>query len=367
MFRRPVVVLLSVVGLAALAGGAWYLQQARQGAPAPAPVLAGPPPVAVEAQAVVLQAMPEEVSAVGTLVSNQSVVLRPEVAGRIARIGFREGQAVAAGGLLVELDGALQQAELQQARAGLLLAEANSRRTEDLFLRKFVSHSARDASVAQLAVARAAVALAEARLAQTRIRAPFAGVVGIGKVNLGDYIKEGEALVNVEDMDTLKVDFRLPELYVQRLGPGLRLDVTSDALPGEVFAARVDAIDPLVDSQGRAVVLRARLPNPGLRLRPGMFARVRLVLQERPSVAVVSEAALMSGPGQVQFLYRIQDDIAHRVEVVTGARRGGVVEVVGGVQAGDQVVVAGQLKLREGAAVKVLPPGAHPSSPPNAR
>ncbi|MDY0014207.1 MAG: efflux RND transporter periplasmic adaptor subunit [Rhodocyclaceae bacterium] len=359
MPRRHVVLALSLAGLVALGAAAWYLQRApRGGPPAAAPSgAAGSGEVMVEARPVVLQAMPEEVSAVGTLVSNQSVILRPEVAGRVARIGFREGAPVAAGTILVELDAAVQKAELQQAAASLSLAEANFQRTEDLFARKFVSHSARDSAASQLEVARAATALAQARFEKTRIRAPFAGVVGIRKVNVGDYIKEGEALVNIEEMDVLKVDFRLPELYLQRLARGQGLEVGSDARPGEVFSATVEAIDPLVDAQGRAVVLRARLPNHDLRLRPGMFARVRLILQARPAVAVIPEEALVPGPGKTQYVYRLQDGVARRVEVATGVRRAAVVEVTGGLAEGDQVVTAGQLKLRDGAAVKVAPAG----------
>lgn len=355
--RRPFVLVLSVVGLIAVGAYAWY---ANRSVPAPASArnggAAAEAAVAVEVRAVELRAMPDDVSAVGSLVSNESVILRPEVAGRIARIHFREGMPVAKGAVLVEFDAAVQQAELEQAKAAHALAESNHRRTEDLFARKFVSQSARDEAASKLEVARATTALAEARFQRTRIVAPFAGVVGIRNVSVGDYIKEGEVLVNLEDIATLKVDFRLPELYLQRIRPGQALEVTSDALPGERFAATVDAIDPLVDAQGRAVVMRARLPNPDGRLRPGMFARVRLILEERPAVAVVPEEALMPAPGNVQFVYRIEDGKAKRVEVKTGARRAAMVEVVDGLAPGDVVVTAGHLKLRDGAAVTVVQP-----------
>jgi membrane fusion protein (multidrug efflux system) len=307
----------------------------------------------VEVAAVERRAMAYDVSAVGSLVSNESVVLRPEIAGRIARIGFRDGEAVQGGAVLVELDSAVQRAELQQARARLTLASANSRRTEDLFARNFVSQSSRDNARAELDLARANLDLAQARLDRTVIRAPFAGVVGIRSVSPGDFVQDGDALINLEDIATLKLDFRLPELYLDRVQQGQVLELRTDVLPDEIFAARVDAIDPLVDAQGRALRLRASLANPGGRLRPGVFVRVRLVLAERPDVLVVPEAALVAAPGNVQFVYQVLEGKAQRVDVSTGMRRDAVVEIVSGLAQGAQVVSAGQLKLRDGAPVLV--------------
>ncbi|QDF98541.1 efflux transporter periplasmic adaptor subunit [Azoarcus sp. DD4] len=358
--RRPVVLAVCAAGLVALGGYAWYANRGTSTAPAvngsDASAAAQLVPVEVEAVPVETRSMPDDVTAVGTLVSNESVILRPEVAGRIARIHFREGAPVARGTVLVELDAAVQLAELQQAKANLALAEANFRRSEDLFARNFVSQSAREEAASRLEVARANSALAAAHFERTRIRAPFDGVLGIRNVSVGDYIKEGEVLVNIEDIGTLKVDFRLPELYLQRIRPGQTLEVTSDALPSARFEATVDAIDPLVDAQGRSVVMRAKLPNPKSVLRPGMFARVRLLLQERLDVAVVPEEALVPAPGNVQFVYRIEGGKAQRVDVKTGARRDTVVEVTDGVAPGDMVVTAGHLKLRHGAPVRVVPP-----------
>lgn len=357
--RRPLVLALCIVGLAGLGAYAWHANRAPvspKGSAAAAPAEA-PAAIGVEVEVVATQAMPDDVSAVGSLLSNEAVVLRPEVAGRISAIRFREGTAVKQGEVLVELDAAVQQAELQQAKASLSLAEADYRRSEDLFSRKFVSQSARDEAASRLEVARATTALAQARYERTRLRAPFAGVVGIRNVSVGDYVQEGAALVNLEDIKTLKVDFRLPEHYLQRIRPGQAVEVSSDALPGQSFAASVDAIDPLVDAQGRSVVMRARLANDEGRLRPGMFARVRLILRERPAVAVVSEQALMPSSGTVQYVYRVEQNVVRRVEVETGSRRGAKVEIVRGLVPGDTVVTAGHQKLRDGAVVRVLQTG----------
>ena len=374
--RRPLVLALSLAGLVMLGLYAWQSSRSSTmpvragGAPASAAAQSGAAKavaaaVAVEVQPVRTQPMADDVTAVGSLVSNESVVLRPEVAGRIAEIGFRDGAPVRKGDVLVAFDASVQRAELQQAQASLNLAVANYRRAEDLFARKFFSQSGLDTAKSQLEAARASVALAQARFERTRIRAPFDGIAGIRKVSVGDYIKDGEALVNVEDVDTLKLDFRLPELYLGRLEVGQRLEVTSDVLPGERFDATLDAIDPLVDAQGRAVQLRARLANSGNRLRPGVFVRVRLILEARPEVPVVPEEALVAAPGNVQFVYRVYEGRAKRVDVLTGSRRGGMVELVEGPAVGDTVVTAGQLKLRDGAAVSIVPVAAVAAAGPD--
>jgi membrane fusion protein (multidrug efflux system) len=185
----------------------------------------------------------------------------PETPGRIASINFRDGVAVSKGQLLLSLDAATQAAELDQARANLGLAQANFQRTEELFARKFISQQALDNAQAALKVQEAAIALAQARFEKTRIRAPFSGIVGIRKVSVGDYVKEGQDLVNIEDINTLKIDFRLPESYLAQLRPGQQLEVSSDALPGQLFTAVLDAINPLVEAGGRAIALRANLPT----------------------------------------------------------------------------------------------------------
>lgn len=365
-FPRRLIVALSVAGLAALAAYAYF---ANRAAPVPQSPGAGPAAgpagapaaVVVETVPVVAMAMHEDVSAVGTLKSNESVVLRPEIAGRIAAIRFGDGTAVKQGALLVQLDASTQRAELAQARASLALAQTNFRRTEDLFERKFVSGSARDEAAAGLKVAQANTELAEARLRKADIVAPFSGIVGIRNVSVGDYVKEGDDLVNLEDIASLKVDFRLPEVYLERIRAGQALEVSSDALPGRRFKATVDAIDPLVDAQGRAVLLRARLDNRERLLRPGMFARVRLILAERPAVPVVPEEALVP-TGNGQSLFVVADGRAQRVAVRTGMRRDTRVEILEGVQVGDVVVTAGQLKLRDGAQVRVADDGAKVSS-----
>ncbi len=358
--KKHLVAIFAAAGLLALGGYAYYVNQAAPPAPqapagAPAPGKGGGPPggfaIGVETVRVATSVFVDDVAAVGSLKSNESVVLRPEIAGRIAAIHLREGMPAAKGAVLVALDASTQTAELRQAEANLALSQANHRRTEELYEKKFVSARARDEAAANLKVLEAAVALAQARLQKTQIRAPFAGIVGIRNVSIGDYVKEGQELVNIEDIGALKADFRLPESYLSRLRKGQSVEVSTDAMPGQMFKGTLDAIDPLLDASGRAISLRARLENPDLKLRPGMFVRVRLAFGgERQGLAVPEEALVPAGDDN--FVFRVVEGKAQRVMVKVGQRRGATVEITEGLKAGDEVVSAGQLKLRDGVPVR---------------
>lgn len=369
--RNLMFIVVPLAGVVALGAYAYYANRApatvqgevaKGGASGPGPAGKGPGgPVAVETATVATARLQEDVAAIGTLRSNEAVVVRPEISGRISEIGFTEGARVEKGQLLVALDSSVYAAEVQQARANLALAETNFKRTTDLERDKFVSATAKDQSLNALRVAQANVALAEARLAKTQIRAPFSGVIGIRQVSVGDYVKEGQDLVTLEDISSLKVDFRLPEVMLTDLKRGQAVEVASDAMANRTFTATLDAIDPLVDQNGRAVILRARLKNTDGQLRPGMFVRTRLILAERANALTVPEEALMPS-GADQFVYKVVDGKAARVKVKTGLRRGSRVEVVEGLQAGDVVVTAGQIKLREGVAVRAGPPAGVPAA-----
>ena len=195
-------------------------------------------PIAVEVFQVKPTTVQEDLQAVGSLQSNESVILRPEVSGRIAAIGFKDGQVVRKGQMLIALDNALNEAEVAQMKAEYDLALANLKRSEDLASRKFISSSAQDTAASNAQVAEAKLKLAQARSSKMRIVAPFDGVVGIRGVSLGDYVKDGTDLVNVEDVRILKVDFRLPERNLTQIKVGQGIEVVADALPGERFAGR---------------------------------------------------------------------------------------------------------------------------------
>ena len=344
------------VAMLVAAGGAWWFfyfeQPQAEGA-------AGPPGAA--AMAVPVETAPVEVgpiqrrlTAVGSLRSNESVIIRPEIAGRIVEFRFEEGEPVKKGQPLVLLDDPVWRAAVEQAEAALELSQANHARAVDLLQRKAGTTKARDEAFSQMRVDQAVLELARVRLDKSVITAPFEGVVGLRQVSVGDFVDVGQDMVNLEQIDPLKADFRVAEVYLGAVRPGQRIELGVDAFPGETFAGEVYAIDPLIDESGRSIVLRARLPNEHARLRPGLFARVTLVLNEREDALQIPEQALMP-QGQDQFVFRVIDGKAALTKVAVGIRREGMVEIVEGLGPDDEVVTAGQLKVRDGAPVQPLP------------
>ncbi len=314
----------------------------------------GPTPVEVVSLAPTV--VKEDLQAVGSLRSNESVILRPEVSGRIAAIGFKDGQLVRKGQLLVGLDATLNEAEVAQARAEYDLALSNLKRSEDLASRKFISSSAQETATSNAQVAEAKLRLAQARLSKMRIVAPFDGSVGIRNVSLGDYVKDGTDLVNVEDVRILKVDFRLPERNYSQVRVGQTIEVVADALPNERWQGRIEAINPKVDADGRSLEIRALLENTSGKLRPGMFVRVRVIVGERSNALLIPEEAIVP-QGAEFYVFKVVDGAARRVPVKIGGRRDAMVEILDGLAAGDQVVTAGMRLSRDGQPVRVLAPG----------
>ncbi|MGZ8274601.1 MAG: efflux RND transporter periplasmic adaptor subunit [Burkholderiaceae bacterium] len=322
------------------------------------PAKGGPgAPTPVEIFVVRPTTVQEDLQAVGSLQSNQSVILRPEVSGRIASIGFKDGQVVKKGQLLIGLDASLNDAEVAQARAEHDLALSNLSRSEDLARQKFISSSAQETAASNAQVSEARLKLAQARQSKMRIVAPFDGVAGIRSVSLGDYVKDGADLVNIEDVRVLKVDFRLPERNLPQVQPGQPVEVVADALPGERWQGQIEAINPRVDANGRSLELRARLDNTQGRLRPGMFVRVRVIIGERSNALMVPEEAIVP-QGEEFYVYKVVEGAARRVPVKIGVRREARVEIVQGLVPGDQVVTAGMRLSRDGQPVQVLPGGA---------
>jgi len=349
------------VVLAALAAGGWYAWKAYNEPPADAGgQQAGGFAVPVDAIAVRQADLLRTVEAVGTLVADEEVVIRPEIAGIVTAIAFAEAQRVEKDAVLFSLDAAILQAELDQARASLELSQANYDRAQSLAERGSGTQRAKDEALAALLNDRAAVALAESRLAKTVISAPFEGVLGLRKVSVGDYVVIGEEMVTLQAIDKLKADFRIPELFLAEVKVGQELRITADALPDQTFEGEVYAIDPQVDVSGRALVIRARLDNPEDRLRPGLFVRIDVVLERRPNALLVPESAIVPTK-QGATVFRVKDGVAEIVPVETGLRRRGEVEILSGLAAGDMVVTGGQLKLRPGVPVQVIgqaPPAA---------
>ncbi len=363
--------------LAAAAVGAWWFQpqlmtklglatrgSAPQGQRAQA---SQRPPSPVEVVAAVSDRVTDQVEALGTLAANESVSVAPEVAGRITAFRFTEGETVEQGAVLVELDATIARAEAEQARAALALAEDVFERNRTLVQRGAGTQVNLEQATAQLATARANVAASAARLEKLTINAPFKGVVGLRSVSVGTIVQPGQAIATLAGIDPVKLDFGVPELFLAAVRVGQSVDVTVDAVPDRRFQGQVYAIDPVVDPAGRALRLRATIPNADGILRPGLFARVNLTTGVRENAVLVPEAALVAGTaGASQAVYVVRDNRAALVPVKTGRRVEGRVEIVQGVAAGDQIVVAGQLTLRDGAAVMIAPPR-QPRGPPASR
>ena len=294
---------------------------------------------------------PKSVTSVGSLRSDESVIVRAEQSGRITALNFKEGQAVRAGQLLVQLDDSLARAELEQAKANQKLGKAKFDRAVELQQKNFISGQARDEAENVMRVADAAVALAEAKLTKLFIKSPFSGTAGLRSASVGDYVKDGQDIVNLEKTDPIKVDFKVPEIFQSKIRVGQSLSVVLDALPGKTFSGVVYALNPQLDPAGRALVLRAQMPNRAGEFKPGMFARVRLTIADIGEAIVVPEQAVAM-QGEDQVMYKVVDGRALRTKVEVGQRRDGKAEIVEGIGAGDTIVVAGWQKLRDGAAVR---------------
>ena len=370
---------IAVIGLALASGAAWWYQKKPQsatgggassadaaaapasaGASAPSGAASGPRAPAVEVAKVEVSRLTDDTQAVGSLRSRQGVIVRPEVSGRITQLNFRDGDRVKKGQLLVQFDDQLQLAQVQQSQAELSIAQANHKRNQELVEQNFISKRSVDESSANLEVAQAKLALARASAARLKVLAPFDGITGIRTANVGDYLKDGADVVNIEDIDAVFVDFRLPERFQNKVKRGQTAMVSLDALPGQRFTAFVQAVDPLIDTNGRSVGIRGCIDNRQLRLRPGMFARVTAVFGERERALTVPEEAIVP-QGQRVLVYKVVDGstpdekVAQRVEVKLGIRRPGRVEVLEGLAEGDQVVTAGQQRLqKDGMAVRVI-------------
>jgi len=302
-----------------------------------------------------------DIRAIGSLRSDESVQIASEIAGRIEEINFMEGASVAAGDVLVKLDDVLAEGDLAVAKARFELAQSNYERTKKLEPGGYVTEKAIDEVAAKLETARAEHELQRVRLAKHVITAPFSGRVGLRKASPGTYIGIGTPIVNLEKIDVLKVDFKLPELFLPSVAVGQAVDVIVDAHPGRTFTGEIYAIDPQVDVNGRALALRAKVQNADLALRPGLFARVLVKGKQTREVVLAPESAIVPRSGET-FVFRIDNGKAVEVKVKLGERRGAEVEVLEGLVPNAVVVTAGQLKLRNGAAVEVVDGGPEPAA-----
>jgi len=295
---------------------------------------------------------PLTVEAPGTARANESVEIRPQISESVTAIHFTEGQRVEAGTVLLELEDSEAKADVAAARAALVESETQASRAQELFKTKAVSASVLDQRTARRDADRAALDAAQSRLADTKIRAPFAGRLGLRRVSLGSLVTPSTIITTLDDTDTIKLDFDVPETALSLLAEGLVVEALSAAWPDQRFRGEVATIDTRVDPVSRTITVRARVPNQGALLRPGMFLAVRL-LRENVSALMVPEQALVPEQSR-QYVWVVGDGNAvEKREVRTGRRRPGQVEIVDGLEAGERVVTEGTQKIRPGTSVEI--------------
>lgn len=294
-----------------------------------------------------------DIRSIGSLQSDESVQVASEVAGRIAEIRFKEGEHVKAGDVLVQLDDALVRASQAEMEARLALANSNFERADRLSRSGSGTARSLDEAVAERNTATALLNLQRVQISKHSISAPFDGVVGLRSVSVGAYIATGTPLVNLEKIDTLKVDFKIPEIHLGGVIVGQEVTIEVDAMPGRTFTGTIYAIDPMVDVNGRSLSIRARLPNNNLALRPGLFVRVNVKGQQPRTALFVPEAAIVPR-GQDRVVWLVEDGKARETKVKLGERHSGEVEIAEGLAPGATVVTAGHGRLRAGASVEVV-------------
>lgn len=326
---------------------------------APALMAQGPPgggarEITVESVIVDPAPLRSSVRAVGTLLADASAVLRAEVPGQVVGLHFEDGAPVEQGDRLYSIEATVLEAEANEARANVEQNEAAYNRAKELIDDRLISATDFDSARANYNVSVARLKSSEARLSKTVIRAPFRGYAGLRRINIGDYATIGQELVDVVRLDPLRVEFSVPETLLGQLKAGQQVAVSVGSYPGETFAGTISAVAPQVDVAGHSVTLRAELPNPDLRLRPGLFAQVDVTLAERPDALLVPEQAIWP-IGNDKTVFVVEDGKAVQKRVTLGQRQPGQVEIASGIEPGSEVVTAGQMKIFDGAAVRTVP------------
>lgn len=316
--------------------------------------------VPVTAQVVQPSAWSDTLQALGTAKARESVTITAKVSEIIETVHFESGQQVRAGTPLVTLRGQAQEAALVQAQATFAEADRLYKRQRELAAQQLVATATLDTQRAIRDAAEARVGVMQSDIGDRRVRAPFAGVLGIRQVSEGSLLTPSTVIATLDDIERMHVDFQVPEAELASLSTGDKVSANSVAYPGRTFEGEVATIDTRVDPGTRAVTVRADFINADHALRPGMLLDVRMFRPERQAL-VIPEIAVVQ-VGRESFVYRLKpDQTVERVDVVSGARRSGVVEIREGLKAGDRIVVDGTGKLRPG--LKVQAAAAAPARP----
>lgn len=337
--------------LAAAAGGYWYMTDPVGSSHADAAAQPNREPATVEVAPVVLTKLARQVEAVGTTLARQAVDIRPAASGRVVEIAFSPASLVETGSLLVRLDDAAERADVAEAEAERRKAELQLERAIKLAAKKSIAQASVDELEAAFHAAEARLMRTEKALADRRIEAPFSGQVGLKQVTIGTRVNEDTVITTLDDLAEIDVDFSVPELFFGTVRKGQRIEATSAAFDGRMFEGSIETVDSRIDPVSRAFRVRARIPNDDFALPAGMFMAVDLTLAEREALTVPEEAVVVEGDETAVFV--IEGGKAERRVVTLGQRNIGLVEVTDGLSAGDQVVVRGIQRVRDGVAVKI--------------
>lgn len=299
-----------------------------------------------------LKPLVDEIQALGTASANESIDIQPRIASRLERVAFVEGQFVKQGELLVELENSEIVAGLALAEAALSESQSIYNRSKSLATTQAISASNLDQLLAQVQVNEAQVEAARARLANTVILAPFSGRIGLRRVSPGSLVNMQTVITTLDDTDTIKLDFSVPETFLTVVRKGMAISAESIVYSGRTFDGEVVSIDTRVDPVSRAVKVRAMIPNPDSALKPGMFLTVAL-RRDQGEVLVVPEQALVP-EGSSQYVFVAQAGVVEKRKITIGRRMPGFVVVTGGVSEGERVVTEGSAKVREGSAIEDL-------------
>ncbi|MCL1073051.1 efflux RND transporter periplasmic adaptor subunit [Shewanella dokdonensis] len=320
----------------------WLLEHAPQSANVPQQ---NPPEVVVYTAET--QAVRDEVEALGNVIANESVVITPKVSDLVTAIYFHDGDMVTAGQLLLQLNDAQQQAQLQQAQVQLAENRRELKRIRGLVDNRTIAASEQDRLQTLIDSALAQVAAATAAVNDRQIRAPFAGRLGLRQISLGGLVTPGTVITTLDDIATIKLDFPVPERFIQQLQPGKKVEASAVAYDNTIFHGVVTTIDSRINPETRAVTVRAVLSNSDAKLLPGMLMKVRLIKQAREAL-LLPESAIVPIQQQHQVYVVADNHTASRREVTIGLRTRGWVEITSGVTAGEQVIVRGLMKVRDG-------------------
>ncbi|WP_299199578.1 efflux RND transporter periplasmic adaptor subunit [uncultured Amphritea sp.] len=296
------------------------------------------------------KSLTQMIEAVGGLSANESIILRPEQSGSVEKVQFTEGSSVKSGETLIVLESSLYKAQLQESKARVNLSRIAYNRAASLVKKKVGSQQDMDSSLAQLQVDQAQQAVAQTQLDKMTIDAPFDGVIGLRKFSPGDYITTGQDLVELTDINTMKVDFKVPENQLPNIRIGQQIKVLVDALPGESFDGSIYAIAPSIDERSHNIAIRAKIENRDNLLRPGLFARIQIILSTDDNAVMVPEEAIIPQNDSF-FVMTVTDGTIGMAPVKLGLRRNGEVNIVSGLEVGQVIVTAGQIKLFPGSPV----------------